>query len=277
VKNIAGVIGYGVLGKAYAKALGIDMHIDLVDSNVSLEEMCKKARWIFICVPTPSTEEGDCDTSNVEEWVEKISELGKDNVIVIRSTVIPGTAKRLMEKYGVEIISAPEFLTESTAYDDAMNPDLEVVGSRKKELAEEFAKYLKETRNNPKYSPHLVLTDNTTAEFIKYSINSFYATKVTFANEIYNTAQKMGVDYDTVMDAMYNRKWIGNNHLKVVHKGKRGYAGKCLPKDTLAFSRLTGSELLKLVNEINKDLVAGDDKDKWRYVLDGKDPSEYKK
>ena len=178
-----------------------------------------------------------------------------------------------MEKYGVEIISAPEFLTESTAYDDAMNPDLEVVGSKDKALAEEFAKYLKEARNNPKCNPHLVLTDNTTAEFIKYSINSFYATKVIFANEIYNKAEEVGVDYDVVVDAMYHRKWIGDNHLKVIHKGKRGYAGKCLPKDTLAFSRFTGSELLKMVNDINKNLVVGDDAKKWKRVLNGEDPT----
>ena len=276
MKKTGGVIGYGVLGKAYAKALGIDMYIDLVKSNVELEEMCERAKWILICVPTPPTKEGDCDTSNAEQWVKKIAEVGNDNVIVVRSTVIPGTAERLMKKHSVEIISAPEFLTESTAYEDAMEPDLKVIGSRKKELAEEFFEYLKSARNHDAYNPHLVITDNTTAEFIKYSINSFYATKVIFANEIYNTAQDMGVDYSAVMEAMYNRKWIGNNHLKVVHKGKRGYAGKCLPKDTLAFSRLTKSQLLELVSHINKGLVAGDDEKVWEQVLQGEDPANFK-
>lgn len=277
MEKSAGIIGYGVLGKAYAKALNIDMYIDLEHKSVELEEMCKKAKYILICVPTPSTKDGDCDTSNIEEWVAKISQQQEDSVVVIRSTVIPGTAKKLMEKYDVEIISAPEFLTESTAEKDALNPDLEVLGARTKKIAQDFYKYQKEVRKGDTYNPYLVLTDNTTAEFIKYSINSFYATKVTFANEIYNKAEKIGVDYEQVADAMYHRKWIGGNHLKVVHKGKRGYAGKCLPKDTLAFSRFTDSKLLQLVNKINKKLVTGDDEKMWKRVLQGEDPVEIKK
>jgi len=277
MKKSAGIIGYGVLGKAYAKALNIDMYIDLEHRSVELEEMCKKAKYILICVPTPPTKDGDCDISNIEQWVQKISQQEKNNVIVIRSTVIPGTAKTLMEKYNVEIISAPEFLTESTAIKDALNPDLEVLGAQKEEIAQEFYEYQKEVRDGDIYQPHLVTTDNTTAEFIKYSINSFYATKVTFANEVYNKAAEIGVDYDTVKDAMYHRKWIGNNHLKVNHKGKRGYAGKCLPKDTLAFSRFTDSKLLQLVNKINKKLVTDDNEKMWKRVLQGEDPVEIKK
>jgi len=269
----AGIIGYGVLGKAYSKALGIEMYIDLVNGSVELSEMCEKAKWILICVPTPPTEEGDCDTKNVEDWVEKISKEDKGNIVVIRSTVIPGTASRLMERYGVDIVSAPEFLTESTALEDAMSPDIEILGAANEKLAKDFYKFQKEARKGNSYQPYLVITDNTTAEFIKYSINSFYATKVTFANEVYNKAEEIGVDYDTVVDAMYHRKWIGGNHLKVFHKGKRGYAGKCLPKDTLAFSRFTKSQLLGLVNDINKGLVVGNDTRKWEKILNGDDPT----
>jgi len=268
----AGIIGYGVLGKAYAKALNIKLHIDLKGSNVSLEEMCDKAKWILLCVPTPPTKEGDCDTSIVEEWVEKISKESKSNVIVIRSTVIPGTAVRLMKKYNVDIVSAPEFLTESTAEEDALHPDLEVLGAHEEGLARDFYEFQKNVRKRGTYKPHLVITDNTTAEFIKYSINSFYATKVTFANQVYDAAVEHGVDYDMVMDAMYHRKWIGDNHLKVFHKGKRGYAGKCLPKDTAAFTRFTKSPLLELVNKLNKKIVAKDDDKKWFGVLNGEKP-----
>ena len=273
MNDLVGIIGYGVLGKAYATALGIEMYIDLNTSSVELSEMCEKARWILICVPTPPTKNGDCDTSNVERWVEKISKEKKDNVVVIKSTVIPKTAAKLMTKYRIEIISAPEFLTESTAEKDALNPDLEVLGVTNKKLAEEFYNYQKEVRKGNIYNPHLMITDNTTAEFIKYSINSFYATKVIFANEIYNKAKEIGIDYDVIMDTMYRRKWIGGNHLKVFHKGKRGYTGKCLPKDMLAFSRLTNSPFLKLVNDINKKLVAENDDELWFEIINGTNPT----
>jgi len=269
----AGIIGYGVLGKAYAKALNIKLYIDLENSNVSLKEMCDKAKWILLCVPTPPTKEGDCDISIVKEWVEKISKESKSNVIVIRSTVIPGTAVRLMKKYNMDIVSAPEFLTESTAEEDALHPDLEVLGANEERLARDFYEFQKNVRKKGTYKPHLVITDNTTAEFIKYSINSFYATKVTFANQVYDAAVEHDVDYDMVMDAMYHRKWIGKNHLKVFHKGKRGYAGKCLPKDVIAFTRFMGSPLLKLVNELNREILVKDNKEAWLKILDGVDPS----
>jgi len=268
-----GIIGYGVLGKAYAKAININMFIDLDNGNVELPELCEKARWILICVPTPPTKDGGCDTSIVEDWVKKISKENKNNVVVIRSTVIPGTAHKLMKQYKIPIISAPEFLTESTAEEDAMQPDLKVLGAKDEKLAEEFFTFQKKRRNNPTYDPHLIITDNMTAEFIKYSINSFYATKVTFANQIYDAASEHGADYDRVMEAMYKRKWIGDNHLRVFHKGKRGYAGKCLPKDVAAFTKYTESPLLKLVNKLNKKTLVKDNNEAWFKVLNGADPN----
>jgi UDP-glucose 6-dehydrogenase len=93
----------------------------------------------------------------------------------------------------------------------------------------------------------VVLTDTVTAEFIKYAINTFYATKVLFANALYDVAENLGIEYDTVRDAMYARKWIGGNHLTVPWKGKRGINGKCLPKDLAAFATFSGHEFFEFM------------------------------
>ena len=234
IKNAA-VIGYGIVGQATAKAFGIKYHYDKLD-NISNIAKCDigNIEYLFICVPTPTIND-TCNTSQVEEV---IAEFGK-HTYIIRSTVIPGTADRL-SKYGCNIVSNPEFLTMSTANQDAVNPDIIVLGGNKSsEIKELFY-----SGSNFKDST-FIETDNKTAEMIKYAINTFYATKTLFANYLYKVCIDKNINYDTVKEAMYKRKWIGNNHLSVPYNGKFGVGGNCLPKDLTAFTSYSKNDFFK--------------------------------
>ncbi len=247
-KNAA-IIGGGVLGQASASSLGINYIYDEVSERSNIDKaQLKDFKYIFICVPTPTNEDG-CDTSIVEK---SISENLHDHVFIIRSTVIPGTSERLMEKYNCDIISNPEFLTERTSAEDAVHPDIIVIGGKNRASVREFTDTF--YRNNFSDS-EIIETDNKTAEMIKYSINNFYAVKVLLANYLYKVCREHGVDYDTVKDAMYKRKWIGRNHLTVPFNGKFGVNGKCLPKDLIAFAKFSNDgfyiNMVKFMKEVN--------------------------
>ena len=248
MEKSAALIGGGVLGQATAKSLDIEYIYDEIKSRSNIEKSkLKDFEYIFICVPTPSNENG-CDISIVEK---SISENINGQTFIIRSTVIPGTAESLMKKYGCEIISNPEFLTEKTSIEDAMNPDIIVIGGRNSTITNSFSQlfYTKDFSDS-----QIIKADNKTAETIKYSINNFYAVKVIFANYLYRFCKKENVDYDMVVDAMYKRKWIGENHLAVPFNGKLGVNGKCLPKDLIAFAEYTGDDFFLNMVKSMKDI-----------------------
>lgn len=250
MSNNSAIIGGGVIGKATAKALGIKNIFDEIEvrSNMSAQET-GEFKYLFICVPTPSTSNG-CDISQVEKVIEKF---GKEHIYIIRSTVPPGTAAMLMKKHGCTIVSNPEFLTEATAEEDAANPDVIVIGSNEKSIAKDITNLFYTKKRFP--DSEFIETDNKTAEMIKYAINTFYAVKVIFASYLYEACNQEGVKYDKIRDVMYKRKWIGNNHLAVPYRNQFGVRGKCLPKDLIAFSKCTNSyffkQMVKFMEEIN--------------------------
>ena len=247
-KNAA-IIGGGVLGQASANSLGINYIYDEVSERSNIDKaQLKDFKYIFICVPTPTNEDG-CNISIVEK---SISENLHGHVFVIRSTVVPGTSEKLMEKYNCDIISNPEFLTEKTSVEDAVHPDIIVIGGRNRASVREFT----DTFYGKNFSDSKIIeTDNKTAEMIKYSVNNFYAVKVLFASYLYKVCKEHSVDYETVKDAMYKRKWIGKNHLTVPFNGKFGVNGKCLPKDLIAFAKFSNDDfyidMVKFMEEVN--------------------------
>ena len=242
------VIGYGTIGRTTAQVFGIKKHFSRHDSNITLNEAAH-CKFIFLCLPTP-TVNGSCDISAIEAVVKQLSEIGCSGVIVNRSTVTPGTVKNLVEKYNVAIVSNPEFLTEKTAEYDSKHPDIIVIGSDVPAWGEAL-RGLYESRFK---GVNTFLTDSVTAETVKYAINTFYATKVIFANEIYDLAQRNGANYEKIKEIMYKRKWIGQNHLDVWFNGKRGVHGRCLPKDLEAFANYSNSSLLRQVLTLNEGI-----------------------
>jgi UDPglucose 6-dehydrogenase len=172
-------------------------------------------------------------------------------VFIIRSTVLPGTCKRLIQNCHTEaIVHNPEFLTEATWKEDSEHPDIIVLGGERTNYIEDAESLYKARFRG---SVDVFKTDTMTSETIKYAINCFYTTKVVFANQLYDYCQKFNINYETIKEAMYRRKWIGKNHLRIFDKdNKRGAGGKCLLKDTDAFATRSNIELLKLVNKLNK-------------------------
>lgn len=244
------VIGYGNVGKATARVLGVKDWIDPSGSSIGTSAAAKKD-WAFICVPTP-TVDGHCDLTEVQEAILKISGFDRCPTLVIRSTVPPNTAKVYARIHGVTILSNPCFSSERTMYEDELNPKLIVIGGDEEKAAELAVAYQNAISNS--LATPVLLVDNTTAEFIKYAFNSLFATKVVWANEMQRVCQRLGIDYDRVRTALYLHPWVGSNHLDARGRDGQGFyaGGSCLPKDLEAFANYSRSELLHRVMELNR-------------------------
>lgn len=217
------------------------------------KEKINGADIIFICVPTPYRKKGGFDLSLVEETVSFIEE-GK--TIVIKSTVLPGSTDRLQEENpGKKILFSPEFLREATAKKDIFKPKRQIVGftEKSKDVAQDVLDILPP-------APFEMVMPAKEAEMVKYFGNTFLASKVIFANQIYDLCEKLGIDYDLVRKAASADERIGKSHLDVWHADYRGYGGKCFPKDIKALIQLADEAEVdlsfhKAVEEINNRLM----------------------
>jgi UDPglucose 6-dehydrogenase len=252
-----GIVGVGMVGGSLQKYLqSKNRSMLLYDSgkNIGSMEEVNGADVIFVCVPTPFNKETNSfDLSYVEETCQNIK---GDKIIIIKSTVLPGTTEKLQEKYpNHKFIFNPEFLTEATAEWDMFNPERQIIGhtSKSEDISETIMEILPD-------APYKKLLPSTEAELVKYFGNTFFAIKVSFANQMYDLCERLGLDYDSIMEAASKDKMIGISHLKVIHKGYRGYGGKCLPKDTKALIRFADDngidlKLHKTAEEINNKLM----------------------
>jgi UDPglucose 6-dehydrogenase len=254
----AGIVGTGMVGGAMQKYLsrkeGLELFVYDKGKNEGSKEDVNKAEIVFICVPTPYLKDGKgFDLSYVEEtmgWLEG------EKVVVIKSTVMPGTTEMLQKKYpNHKLLMNPEFLTEETADQDMMYPDRQIVG-----YTEQSQTVAGDVMQLLPLAPFERMLPATEAETVKYFGNTWFAVKVSFANQMYDLCQAIGVDYDRIVEAAAADKRIGRTHLNIFHKGYRGYGGKCLPKDIKAIIQLADSKgvdlkLHKAAEEINKKLM----------------------
>jgi UDPglucose 6-dehydrogenase len=187
-----------------------------------------KAKFVFLCLPTPQLDDGSADTSFILESSKLLSKHISDSAtLVIKSTVPVNTwkaVKQLLNRKDVSIVSNPEFLREGTALEDFFKPDRIVVGCEVEKKAKEVANLYK--AKNTK----VVFTDNTSAEIIKYASNSFLAIKLSFVNEIAAYAESTDANALEVLHAMGLDKRIGKEFLKP----GPGWGGMCFPKDVSA-------------------------------------------
>jgi len=257
LKNLKlGICGVGMVGgalKNYFEKKGVKPLVYDKGKNLGSMEEVNKADVIFICVPTPYLKDKGFDLSYIKETCNNIK---GEKIIIIKSTVIPGTTEKLQKEYPQhKFLFNPEFLVEERANEDMLNPDRQIVGytSKSKGVAEEILNLL------PK-APFKKVIPASESEMIKYFGNTFLAVKVIFGNQIYELCKKLGIDYDIVREAGSADPRIGPSHLDVFHGGYRGYGGKCLVKDTRALiqkSEETGIDLglLKKAEEINNQLM----------------------
>ncbi len=253
-----GIVGsMGQVGSALKRYFQNKPHYELFlydkYKNEGSNKEVNKADVIYICVPTPNTKEGGCDVAIVDE---SISHIEKEKIIVIKSTVIPGTTDRLQIKYPQhKILCNPEFLTEETADQDMSFPDRQIVGYTDKSFI-----VAKDIIQQLPLAPFERIVPAKVAEMCKYFGNSWFATKVIFANQMYDICQKAKIDYDEVRDLVSADKRIGRTHLTIWHRGGRGAGGKCLPKDLKAliafcYNKDVKCSLLEEVNKLNDEYL----------------------
>ena len=232
-----GIVGNGFVGSAILH--GFILHADDIliydkdpkRSTHSMKELVNNSDVIFVCVPTPMFESGECDLSIVKSVTEELSsydEIDK-KVVVIKSTVVPGTVEALAKEYPrMNFVFNPEFLTERKARLDFINTSRIVLGSNKA-LACDIVERLYRMR-----FPYtkIIKTDFGTAQLIKYMANCFFATKVSFMNEMHQICQAIEGDWGTAVEGFITDGRIGNSHIDVPgHDGDFGFGGKCFPKD----------------------------------------------
>lgn len=185
---------------------------------------------IFVCVPTPMNTDGSCDISIVESVVREINDCASGpRVVVIKSTVPPGTTDYLNQSYNsVLVCFNPEFLTERNAIEDFKNQDRIIIGGPHEATAVVKQVYLQAYPGVP-----VTKTSASIAEMVKYVTNCFLSTKVAFANEIKQICDALpDVDYDKVIEYATKDKRLGNSHWAVPGPdGQKGFGGTCFPKD----------------------------------------------
>jgi UDPglucose 6-dehydrogenase len=237
-----GIIGKGFVGTAVAHGFssqtgfGASIKVydkDPVKSINSLNETVNESDFIFLSVPTPSKKDGSIDLSILKDAIKSIDSISKsDNIILVRSTVVPGTTRDIQKEFPkLNIVFNPEFLTERSAAFDFINQSRVILGgepentSRVEELYKKrFGEYLPVLKSNFE-----------TAEIIKYMNNLFFATKVSFLNEMKLLADEVGVNWSDAVEGFILDGRIGHSHLQVPGPdGKFGFGGSCFPKDIQA-------------------------------------------
>ena len=197
--------------------------------------------------------DGSCDTSIVEGVVKELNELAltrqcSNRIIAIKSTIPPGTTERLNEECkNIQVVFNPEFLTEANFIEDFKNQDRIIIGGPRPSATVVRRLFYKVFPKS-----HIIKTSSTIAEMVKYTTNTFLSVKVSFANEIKQICDGVGVDYDKVTEyATYDER-LGKSHWSVPGPdGHYGIGGSCFPKD------------------INALISFSDDLNLWLHTLKG--------
>ena len=237
-----GVIGNGFVGESQAYAFSPIADVKIFDINPvkathTLLEVLSQD-FIFVALPTPMKENGEQDNSYIENFFNNIGLYNTNAIFILKSTVLPGTTKQLIDKHNFNIVFCPEFLTEKTAKLDMLTQSRIVIGGDTQHT--EKVLELFKARFGQK---HYILTDTTTAEFIKYMANTFLAVKVSVVNEFYRMSKVLGANWNDALEGFVSDPRIGNSHTNVPgHDGKLGFGGTCFPKDINALITM-GKEL----------------------------------
>lgn len=256
-----GIIGHGFVGLAVETGLEYALK-DLVDIRVydkfkdteSLETVVTSSDILFICLPTPMNfDTGECKTDIIKNEIKNINQISKKNkIIIIKSTVPPGTTDLLQGKYpNHTFVFNPEFLTEKNFINDFLEQDRIILGvsnrnvhfnnvTKVRKLYEDFVK-------TQKQSGSIIVTQPKTAEMVKYIGNCFLMTKVLFFNEMYEICKAADISFDEAARIASLDKRIGSSHTQVPCNGDFGAGGSCFPKDI--------NSLIYYAKELNVDPI----------------------
>ncbi len=270
-----GIVGNGFVGSSvafgFSPQCGCDSEIKIYDKNSSKAtdtlENTITSDFIFVSVPTPSNSDGSINLDVVYNVFDEMNRLNHrtDNVFLLRSTVTPGTTRKLQRKFrNLNIVFNPEFLTERSAKLDFINQSRFILGGLKKNVnkVEKLFKWrFGETMP-------IIKTNYETAEMIKYMNNCFFATKVSFLNEMYQIADACGVDWDVAVEGFVRDGRVGHSHMSVPGPdGKFGFGGSCFPKDIQAMINFAKSL------DVSPDVLLG----AWEKNLDVRPEEDWRK
>ena len=243
-----GIVGHGFVGKATDWGFSKNVEKFLVDPlyDTNINDLSNfKPELIFICVPTPMSDDGSLNSKILESTIKETTKNCPDSIIVIKSTVLPSVLEKL-ESINKSIIYNPEFLREKHANEDFLNSKMIILGGDR-DVAKKVSKYYLD--HSKCLTKEHVFLDISSASLVKYTINTFLATKVIFFNEIYQIFKNLdsNVAWESVIATLALDKRMGDSHMNVPgHDGKYGFGGACFPKDSMA--------LIKYCDHINVEL-----------------------
>ena len=237
-----GIIGKGFVGSAvqfgFSANTGCDAIVKVYDkdpnkSQNSLEEVVNDSDFIFLSVPTPSNPDGSINLDIVNQALNDIDKVNNhDPIILLRSTMIPGSTRKFQENFSrLNLVFNPEFLTERSANFDFINQARFILGGSQKNTSKVADLYKWRFGK----SIPVIETSFETAELIKYMNNCFFATKVSFMNEMRLISDSCNADWELAVEGFIRDGRIGHSHINVPgHDGKFGFGGSCFPKDIQA-------------------------------------------
>ena len=243
-----GIVGQGYVGTAVRTVF--EKHYDVYTYDIKekcncsdMNELVIESDIIFVCVPTPMKKDGSCDISIVENVVREIDEISYDDwvddgkIVAIKSTVPPGTTNDLNKECdNLSVIFNPEFLTEANFIEDFKNQSRIIIGGQRP-----ASTTLRQVYSLVFPDATIVKTGSKTAEMVKYMTNTFLATKVSFANEMFQICDMLDIDYDKVVEYSTYDERLGKSHWAVPGPdGHLGFGGSCFPKDINALIHLAG-------------------------------------
>ena len=269
-KQVA-IIGHGWVGKSIEKLFP---NAYIYDPPNGSKDLVNKAEIVFICVPTPNIAEGKLDISIVEECVAWC----QSPLIIIRSTVNPGTCDYLTKKYNKRILIQPEYLGETANHPllDEKNIPFLIIGGNPVDRRELINLY------TSVYNADVKIRQVTSyeAEVIKLSENRAISFKVAQCQELYDACEKAGIDYYTIRDAVYGDDPRFTLWWTFVYPDNRGFDSKCLPKDVYAWCAWGESlgynpEITRNLLEVNKKWISERPEDtNHDLIIDNEIPEE---
>jgi UDPglucose 6-dehydrogenase len=242
IKNL-GIVGQGFVGSAVREGMKNYYDVYTYDkfkkqdsTEKDLVTLSIKSDVGFICLPTPMRDDGSCYLGILEEVLtdlNNIATLGEQycNIFVVKSTIPPGSTENWNTTYkNIDIVFNPEFLTEANAMDDYKNQNRIVIGGPRKATT-----IVKQVFSKAFPTVPIIKTSSSMAELVKYTTNCFLATKVSFANEMYEICEALDLDYDKLIEYATNDARLGYSHWSVPGPdGDFGFGGHCFPKDLSA-------------------------------------------
>jgi UDPglucose 6-dehydrogenase len=258
-RDSIGIIGLGFVGEAIYRSFDhaftdqvlIDPAKGYKDSYQNLAETA----GVFVCVPSPMSQDGSCDTSILESVLDNLKNVNYTGVIISKCTAPPTVYTRLQKEFP-NLVHVPEFLTAANALNDYLNGTFAFIGGEVSAYRNEAERLIKISQRELKQVYHCSIAE---ASLAKYTINSFLATKVVFMNELYQLANAVGCDYNTIARMVSADDRIGRSHMVVPGPdGSFGFGGMCFPKDTsalLKFAESLGQNLNTLEAAVKKNTL----------------------